>query len=73
MTTMTKEQLQYLIAFLNLSQAEFARQVGTTPETISRLVNGRRPLTPQFVGRLWAALGPELIFVATETKRDKEG
>jgi plasmid maintenance system antidote protein VapI len=62
---MTKEQLKFLISTLGVSQAEFASQVGTTPETVSRLVNGRRPLTPQFVGRLWAALGPELLLLAT--------
>jgi plasmid maintenance system antidote protein VapI len=72
MTSITKEQLLFLISFLGLSQAEFARQVGTTPQTVSRLVNGRRPLTPQFIGRLWVALGPELMFVATETKHEPE-
>ena len=50
------EQLQYL----GLSAREFARHIGVSPSSVTRILNERGPITPEMAVRISAALpGPE--------------
>ncbi len=50
------EQLQYL----GLSAREFARHIGVSPSSVTRILNERGPIAPEMAVRISAALpGPE--------------
>jgi len=47
---------------LNITQAEFARQIGVQPNRISQLIAGKRAMTAETALRLQERLGVEAVF-----------
>lgn len=46
------EYISDLIEDLNMTQAEFAKRLGTTPKTISKIINGEAPVSVDIASRL---------------------
>ena len=56
-TTHPGEHLVEHLQAKGLSQAEFARQAGTTPKLVSEIINGKNPVTPETALKLERAFG----------------
>lgn len=50
-------EIQQLLAHLNMNQKTLCKSLGYTPQYISNLVNGRMPVTDSFIGRVIAKHG----------------
>ena len=52
-----KTRLKALLEALNLSQSDLAKKVGTTPSTLSWIINGRRAIAKGMAARIASATG----------------
>lgn len=65
---MLAEELEYL----GISARNFARNIGVSTSTVTRILNGERPITPDMAVRISAALpgpSPE-VWLAMQTDYD---
>ena len=51
------ETLQEILDAIEMSQADLARQTGTTAETINEIIKGEAPITPDTARQLERVLG----------------
>ncbi len=55
---MAAENIRQFIQERNLTQRAFAEELGAPEEVISKVLNGRRPITVNLIGKFFRRYGP---------------